>query len=86
MNNLIPGVALSQLTQPAATIIYNEEADGYGLGTDDASFVSTLSWNDPTIRHNGGSVAAFCDGHVKWFIKGKIDVPDNPTGDPRYEL
>ena len=66
--------------------MFNEEGDGYMGGTDDASFVTTLTWNNPTIRHTNGSVAAFCDGHVKWYSKGKIDVPDNATGSPRYEL
>ena len=59
MSNIIPGVALSQINQPAATILFNEEADGYQGGTDDAAFIVNLAWNNPTIRHNNGSVAAF---------------------------
>ena len=81
------GVALAQFTQPAATVLFNEEADGYNNngGTDDGYFSPGTVGNVPSIRHNGGSVFAFCDGHVKWYGVGKLVYP-NPTGDPRYEL
>ena len=87
INGPICGQALSQFTQPAATVLFNEEADGYGNngGTDDGYFSPGTFNNVPTLRHNNGSVFAFCDGHAKWFQNGKLVYP-NPTGDPRYEL
>ena len=87
INGPVCGQALSLFTQPAATVLFNEEADGYGNngGTDDGYFSPGTFNNVPTLRHNNGSVFAFCDGHAKWFQNGKLVYP-NPTGDPRYEL
>lgn len=87
INGPICGQALSQFTQPSATVLFNEEADGFANngGTDDGYFSPGAFNNVPTLRHNNGSVFAFCDGHAKWFQNGKVTYP-NPTGDPRYEL
>ena len=87
INGPICGQALSQFTQPSATVLFNEEADGFANngGSDDGHFSPGTFGNVPTLRHTNGSVFAFCDGHAKWFRDGKLTYP-NPTGDPRYEL
>ena len=87
INGPICGQALSQFTQPSATVLFNEEADGFANngGSDDGYFSPGTFGNVPTLRHTNGSVFAFCDGHAKWFRDGKVTYP-NPTGDPRYEL
>ena len=87
INGPICGQALSQFTQPSATVLFNEEADGFANngGSDDGYFSPGTFGNVPTLRHTNGSVFAFCDGHAKWFRDGKLTYP-NPTGDPRYEL
>ena len=86
MNSLVQGVALSQFNAPAATILFDEEADCVGslqtAGTDDA-----YDNGEPkTTRHNGGAVYSFSDGHVKYYLNGRVPASPNPTGDPRYEL
>ena len=87
INGPICGQALSQFTQPSATVLFNEEADGFNNngGSDDGYFSPGAFGNVPTLRHTNGSVFAFCDGHAKWFQDGRLTFP-NPTGDPRYEL
>ena len=86
INGPVSNLALAQFSQPAATVLFNEESDGYANngGTDDGYFSPGTALNVPTTRHNNGSVFSFCDGHVKWYINGKLTYP-NPTGDPRYE-
>ena len=87
INGPICDKALALLSQPAATVLFNEEADGFSNngGSDDGYFSPGAFGNVPTLRHTNGSVFAFCDGHAKWFRDGKLTYP-NPTGDPRYEL
>ena len=97
MNTLTSGQNLSQFTSPAATVDYSESADGVGFSTDDGCNCSP--GNNPvggfgdqtTTRHTGGAVYAFCDGHAKWYITGKLDRPTtgaavSQTEDPRYYL
>ena len=87
INGPVCGQALSQFTQPSATVLFNEEADGFANNgsTDDGFFSPGTVGNVPSVRHTNGSVFAFCDGHAKWYTNGKLFFP-NPTGDPRYEL
>jgi prepilin-type N-terminal cleavage/methylation domain-containing protein/prepilin-type processing-associated H-X9-DG protein len=83
------GLALNQINEPAATIAFNEEADGYQGSTDDgvvyAPSAAFLSFdNQPTNRHGGsGSVYAFCDGHAKYYRSDQVNR-DATTGTPRY--
>ncbi len=92
MNGLASGVALSQFSAPASTIVFDEENDGYAKGTDDGCDCSprNISPNGQsdgvTDRHNGGAVYAMSDGHAKYFLKGKIPSPTLVTGDPRFQL
>ena len=93
INVAVSGVNLSQFTAPASTILFVEEADGYGGGTDDGTDNGPSSGTGVTdtitTRHNGGAVYAMCDGHAKYYITGKLDsttVGTSPTGDPRYQL
>ena len=91
-NGLASGVALSQFSAPASTILFDEENDGYLKGTDDGCDCSprNVSPNGQsdgvTDRHNGGAVYAMSDGHAKYFLKGKIPSPTLATGDPRFQL
>lgn len=93
INSVVSGVNLSQFTAPASTLLFVEESDGYGGGTDDgtdaAPILGTGITDAVTARHNGGAVYAMCDGHAKYYITGKLDsttVGTSPTGDPRYQL
>ncbi len=98
LNNQVAGIALNQFVEPASTIIFNEESDGYSganqatAGTDDG-YYNPLT-NNTTTRHNGGAVFSFADGHAKYFLDGKVinginSLPANalnPGGNPRYGL
>ena len=93
INVVVSGVNLSQFTAPASTILFVEESDGYGGGTDDGTDNGPSSGtgvtDTVTARHNGGAVYAMCDGHAKYYITGKLDsttVGTSPTGDPRCQL
>ena len=70
INVVVSGVNLSQFTAPASTILFVEESDGYGGGTDDGTDNGPSSGtgvtDTVTARHNGGAVYAMCDGHAKY--------------------
>ncbi len=90
MNSALSGVNLSRFTAPSATILLVEEGDGYEGGTDDGNDAAPsagLGGTDPlSARHNGGSVYALSDGHVKYYGSGRFAVPTSPSGDPRFQL
>jgi prepilin-type N-terminal cleavage/methylation domain-containing protein/prepilin-type processing-associated H-X9-DG protein len=89
LNGNVSGVALSQFTQPASTIMFDEEKDGYQGSTDDAcdcALVATGTSDGVTNRHNGGSVYAMSDGHVKYYLNSQITVPSTLTSNPTYFL
>ena len=83
MNGIVSGVNLSKFSQPASTILFDEEADGYKGGADDGYDAS--GGDKKTVRHNGGAVYALCDGHAKYYFDGKIALAAT-TGDPNYAL
>lgn len=85
INGLVVGQALNQITEPASTIMFNEESDGYQGGTDDAYYDPANLTNVPTTRHTNGAVYAFQDGHAKWYSNGTVN-PQATTGTPRYHL
>jgi len=97
LNNQVAAIALNQFVEPASTIVFNEESDGYSganqatAGTDDGYYNPTT--NNTTTRHNGGAVFSFADGHAKYYLDGKVinglNTPGNPLnigGNPRYGL
>ncbi len=88
MNSNVAGAALSQFNTPASTILFDEEADCVGTqqtaGSDDAfdSIVGNTS-QIKTVRHNGGAVYAFADGHVKYYLNSRLPlnaVTNDPSG------
>jgi len=84
INGMVTGIAISQFSDPASTVVFNEEADGYPGGTqagsDDGYFDPTaVGFNVPTTRHNNGSVFAFQDGHAKWYGDKTLDYHPCPT-------
>ena len=85
INGQAVGVPLNKFTEPASTILYNEESDGYLGGTDDAFFDPANTQNVPTKRHTNGAVYAFQDGHAKWYSDGTVNQ-FAATGTPRYAL
>ena len=89
LNGSVRNVALNQFTQPASTIMLDEESDGFQLGSDDgcdcAGATSGLS-DRLSSRHNAGSVFAMCDGHVKYYMNSQIIFPTTVTSNPTYLL
>lgn len=90
INSATSGVNLSQLTAPAAIILFVEEGDGYQGGSDDgtdATPILGLGGTDPiTTRHSGGSVYAMVDGHAKYYQNSQVSTPTSANGDPRFQL
>ena len=90
MNGVLSGAALSQINAASATILLDEENDGYqNATTDDGCDCAGVGGgvsDGVGTRHNGGSVYAMCDGHAKYYIKGRIVSPSAPTDDPRFQL
>ena len=80
------GMALAAFRAPASTIIYAEESDGIGNGSNDGYFAPPIT-TDPTVppaagkvsggdgiafRHSDGSNVALGDGHSKWFKQSRL--------------
>ena len=90
MNGVVSGVNLSQFNAPAATVLLDEENDGYQNNTTDdgcdCNAVAIGKTDGIVLRHNGGAVYAMCDGHAKYYLNGRIAYPTLVTGDPRYQL
>ena len=95
VNNPAPGdpnFSLAQLTAPASTVQFLENADGHFDTTDDgcncgSGFGAGATGNVDMIssRHNGGSNYSFCDGHVKYYLTSRFPQPTLPDGDPRMQ-
>ena len=86
INAWVVGLQISKFSEPAICVVYNEEADGYQNGTDDAYFAPDNTTNLPTLRHNNGSVFAFQDGHAKWYSVGTLVYSATPAASqPRYQ-
>ena len=89
LSGVVSGAALSQFTQPASTILFDEESDGYQGSTDDGCdcFNIANGYSDgTTIRHNGGSVYVMSDGHAKYYLHSQIPIPTLPASNPTYSL
>ena len=97
MNSTVSGANLSLFNAPSATVLFDEEGDGYQGGANDACDCGpgTVAATPPvgggthdqiTARHNGGAVYALCDGHAKYYFNGKIAATTAVTDDPRYQL
>ena len=89
LSGVVSGAALSQFTQPASTIMFDEESDGYQGGTDDGCDCHNIAngYSDgTTIRHNGGSVYVMSDGHAKYYLHSQIPIPTLPASNPTYSL
>ena len=72
------GASMASLVNVAGTIMLGEKAANdwpcYPYGSPNAS------WGPVDVivgRHNGGSNAAYCDGHVKWILLGADIAPVN---------
>jgi prepilin-type N-terminal cleavage/methylation domain-containing protein/prepilin-type processing-associated H-X9-DG protein len=78
------GLPLAALSEPASTFLFVEEGGDaeYQDTTDDAYY--NVFVNVLTTRHHGGSVFAFCDGHVKYLKREAVRFP-NPQGATRFE-
>lgn len=78
------GLPLASLVEPASTFLFVEEGGDqkYPDTTDDAYY--NVAMNVLTARHHGGSVFAFCDGHVKYLKRKAVQFP-NPQGIARFE-
>ncbi len=93
-----PFTKYDSVRNPAGTYLLNEEACGESLyktggvdsGCNDAESAWACSLSTASSRHNGGSHVLFCDGHVTWAKKSKIDLdianddgilPDGSSGD-----
>ena len=79
--NIGQGIGLNAIQEPAGTILFNEENDGYQQGSDDGIAVTPA--NVPSPRHIGGSNFALCDGHAKWYRPEQVST--GATGVPRYQ-
>lgn len=78
------GLSLTSLSEPASTFMFVEEGgdENYPDTTDDAYF--NVAMNVLTARHHGGSVFAFCDGHVKYLKREAVQFP-KPQSVARFE-
>ncbi len=79
MNAFLSGSSLAATDSPSKTILLVDEGDTLndgnftppttgtisGTGTGQAS-VGTIWTDKPTVRHNGGGIVSFADGHAKW--------------------
>jgi prepilin-type N-terminal cleavage/methylation domain-containing protein/prepilin-type processing-associated H-X9-DG protein len=83
--------SLNRVPSPTCTFLMYEEAplgcdgstnDGFGYVTNDGT---TGPADSPSIRHSGGSIFSFVDGHAKRYLPNEVPFP-NPTGTARFEL
>ena len=65
---------MSQILQPSERLVFIDE----GWATPDSFavvFNQALWWDDPPVRHGGGTSVSFADGHSEWHRwKGKWTV------------
>ena len=88
INGFVVSISIAQFSEPAVTVLFNEETDGYNNngGSDDGYFSPGTPANVPTLRHAGGGVYAFCDGHAKWYHDGTLVYSPTPApATPRYQ-
>ena len=77
------GLPLAAFTQPASTFLFVEEAaPEQNNSTNDGYF--NVTTDRLSVRHHGGSVFIYCDGHAKHLASTSVHYP-NPTGDNRFE-
>jgi len=65
---------MTQILNPAERIVFIDEGwvtpDSYAV-----NFVYELWWEDPSVRHGGGTSISFADGHSEWHRwKGRWTV------------
>ena len=79
-NGFQGGIALATFRGPANTVLFTEEEDGTGKGSNDGYFIPPYANQlDPANftpngdeqvnidRHSGGGCYAMADGHSKWY-------------------
>ncbi len=89
LSGVVSGAALSQFTQPASAILFDEESDGYQGSAEDGCdcFNIASGYSEGvTVRHNGGSVYVMSDEHAKYYLHSQIPIPTLPSSNPTYFL
>jgi len=66
--------SMSQILKPTERLVFIDEGwvtpDSYAV-----NFTSALWWDDPSVRHGGGTSVSFADGHSEWHRwKGKWTI------------